>query len=57
MQLWLFGAIVGVVFGLVWYEFNRVAAHVNGLKDDYRRLADEQKELRERVRLLEKRKD
>lgn len=54
MQLWMFGAMVGVVFGLVWQEFHRVAKHLNGLKDDYRRLEEEQKQLRERVRQLEK---
>jgi hypothetical protein len=53
MQLWIFGAMVGVVFGLVWQEFHRVAKHLNGLKDDYWRLEDELKELRKRVYLLE----
>ncbi|WP_223535370.1 hypothetical protein [Pseudomonas sp. GL-B-16] len=40
-------------FGMIGYEFQRVARHLNGLKDDYRRLEEEVKELRKRVYRLE----
>jgi hypothetical protein len=56
MQLWELGMIVGAVFGVafgVWQEFLRVAKHLNGLKDDYRRLEEELKDLRKRVYRLE----
>jgi hypothetical protein len=45
--------IAVVLFGLVVFEFNRVATHINGLKADKNRLSDEIKELRERVERLE----
>lgn len=49
MEWWL----LAVPFGLIGYEFQRMAKHVNGLKDDCQRLKDEVKELRQRVGRLE----
>ncbi|MNL42853.1 hypothetical protein D3C87_1653360 [compost metagenome] len=49
MEWWVSVAL----FGLVWYEFFRVAKHVNQLKDDVQNLKKELRGLRERVVALE----
>jgi cell division protein FtsB len=45
--LWL------LLAGASSYEFHRIAKHLNKLKDDYDRLADEFKKLKQRVGWLE----
>ena len=50
LMQWFFWLLLAGASG---YEFHRIAKHLNKLKDDYDRLADEFKELKQRVGWLE----